>query len=138
MEGHGRIMTQKDNLRMNQVLIYENRKQPPMVWDISTPELEEKAYRSLFEFLKNEWACYTDLTEPEEEYPAKHCHHHCDYHKMLDPKDLLNRQRVWKRGRHQRELYAKAITGNLTAIKALLVTRKGYEYECWKIVDLET
>jgi len=50
---------------MNKVLLYENRKEDPVVWDASSPELEEKAFRSLFNKLDEEYNFYAELRKAD-------------------------------------------------------------------------
>jgi len=49
---------------MKKVLIYQNRKSDAYVWDVSTIEKEEKAFRSLFAILDGAWRVYEDLDLP--------------------------------------------------------------------------
>ena len=39
------------------VLVYENRKTDPIIWDASTPESQAWALRELFDML-HDWGCY--------------------------------------------------------------------------------
>jgi hypothetical protein len=101
---------------MTKVLIYENRKCPPVVWDVSTPDQEAAAWLALFHYLDDEWQCYDDLKAPDLSQ--------AEYDDGLPPK-------------RQKELYRVAAKGVSDAAKRLLAMRKTYEYENWTIVQVE-
>ena len=107
---------------VNKILRYGNRKTDDVVWDISTPQKEEKAFRELFAILKDEWQVYSDLEEP---YYGDSCGHQCEAGHNPVVGDSTDE--------HQLELYKKAIVGDIKAIKSLLELRKDYEYEDWSI-----
>jgi len=94
---------------MKQVLIYENRKMDPIVWDASTPELEGKALLGLFN-LMDSWNFYEDLRD--------------------NPQPNLTKS-------NQYSLYQKAKEGNVIACKQLLSQRKSYEYEFWQLLPVQ-
>jgi len=98
-------MTAKAKLAGN-TLVYGNRKQPDMKWDISTPELRAKAFLELFKYLKKEWVVYT-----------------CDYWGATKAEIA-----------QQKELYRLASDGDAEAAERLLRMRIDYEYENWRIV----
>jgi hypothetical protein len=103
-------MTAKAKLAGN-TLVYGNRKQPDMKWDISTPELRAKAFLELFNYLKKEWVVYS-----------------CDYW----GKTKLEQE-------NQKALYKLASGDSPRAAQAaeeLLTMRIDYEYENWRIVDV--
>ena len=100
------------------VLIYENRKSGPMVWDISTPGKRERAYLSLFEYLDTEWQVYSDLQEPLEEQRSEG--------------PLFRPSGNYWRAVNMRQLYAAAGLGDSKAAESLLKARQEYEYESWQ------
>ena len=53
---------------MSDLLIYGNRKQEDIIWDISTPEKRAAGFLALFRFLNEEWDVYQpdDLNATEE------------------------------------------------------------------------
>jgi hypothetical protein len=54
------------------VLVYGNRKSEEM-WDASTPEKEEAAFKALFKFLDEEWDCYCELADAKEPVMCEAC-----------------------------------------------------------------
>ena len=94
---------------MKKVLVYDNRKMDLVVWDASTPELENKSLLSLFK-LFDSWNFYGNLTSSPQP-------------------DLTNS--------NQYSLYQKAKKGELSACKQLLMQRKKYEYEFWQILPIQ-
>lgn len=93
---------------MKKVLLYENRKSDPMVWDVSTDEGKERAFRELFQHLRDVWDVYGD----------------------------------WSRGNkqdaeRQKSLFDLAQTGDATATERLLRLRNNFEYETWRILEVE-
>ncbi len=109
---------------MKKILVYENRKCGPATWDISTPLLEEKAFRELFKILKNQWKVYYDLEHPS---IVTGCDHECKHHKPIT-EESTNPDEV--------EIYKKAKTGDIKAIRRLLRLRQDYEYEEWRIEEV--
>ncbi len=47
---------------MKTVLVYENRKSGPIVFDVSTPELRSKAFLDMFHYMQD-WDCYDDIVD---------------------------------------------------------------------------
>ena len=88
---------------MKKVLVYQNRKIDPMIWDISTPELRLKALLALFNMLEK-WGYYNDIQS-----------------------DLADQLELQKR------LYEMANEGNPSAAEELLTLRRAwsYDYERW-------
>lgn len=109
---------------MKKVLIYENRKIDPIVWDVSTLELRAKAFMELFRILDKDWEAYSDL---DDECIQEGCSHSCTYHKVIEP----TRPNLDQQG-----LYAAAKGGNAKATEQLLHMRRDYEYESWVITDM--
>lgn len=133
------------------VLIYGNRKQSDMIYDISTPEKEAAAYLDIFNMLDKDWEVYIDL---EDDFVVTICepcqkdlHKYCDgdkYHgdsgnithcgcegseeckkkseKIKTESYCLAKQIKW---------YNLAKSGDAKAAISLLKYRssKGYEYE---------
>ena len=110
---------------MKQVLIYENRKIDPIVWDVSTLELRAKAFMALFKILDVDWEAYSDL---DDECVEEGCSHSCTYHKVIES----TRPNLDQQG-----LYAAAKDGNAKAAEQLLQMRRDYEYENWVITEME-
>ena len=95
---------------MKEVLIYENRKTDPIVWDISTKKLREAAFLKLFKLLHDEWGVYsTGYWGDDEREQAQ-----------------------------QKALYDKAEGGDGHAAEALLKMRQSYEYETYHVSEVET
>jgi hypothetical protein len=93
---------------MLKTLIYGNRKQPDMKWDISTPELRAEAFLELFKFLKMTWKVYQ-----------------CGYWGKTEAEKTK-----------QHRLYGLANAGDGKAAEKLLKMRIDYEYENWHIVSV--
>jgi uncharacterized membrane protein len=91
------------------VLVYENRKQPALIWDASTSEKEAAAFLTLFAMLAHEWVVYDDLTDSSRLTPSEQA---------------------------QRVLFDRALTGDANAAKQLLRLRKDYEYEGWSFGEV--
>lgn len=69
-----------------QLLIYGNRKQDDMIWDISTPLKRQSAFLRLFNYLRTEWQVYDfdELpTKQKEWYNAALLDSHIDAEKLL-------------------------------------------------------
>lgn len=94
------------------ILVYENRKSYPMVWDISSSELTPKAFLELFKYLKDEWQVYESDYWGDDGSP--------------DGKAVAKKQK---------QLYKKACQGDAEAAQELLTMRRSYEYEEWRISD---
>lgn len=127
------------------VLKYENRKIDIELFDISTPEKEGAAYLRLFKELDEEWQCYSDLeeTEPVLCVPCKDGQHkYCgkDAAGCTCVETPECKEENWRRrsrntvSKLQQELYKKAKTGDVKAIKRLMTARRDYEYESvWEV-----
>lgn len=113
---------------MKRVLVYGNRKSDSVIWDASTPKLEEKAFKALFKVLET-WEVYGELIDPEPR--RSRCKHTCEHHDSMP--DSTNSE---KKEDHHRQLYKKAKQGDFQALKLLLRERQDYEYECWNFVEL--
>ena len=109
---------------MKQVLIYENRKIDPIVWDVSTLELRAKAFMELFRIIDKDWEAYSDL---DDECAEAGCSHTCAHHRKVEPT---------RPNPDQQALYAAAKGGNTKATEQLLRMRRDYEYESWVITDM--
>jgi hypothetical protein len=129
------------------VLIYENRKQDPDFYDMSTPAKEAAAWLRLFNYLREEWQVYGDLeSEPEAlvvcEACAKDLCRLCESGTCACDKtdECKKRLRVTKRQldstNRMKTLYASAMKGDSEAAKKLLHLRKSYEYENFQIGSL--
>jgi hypothetical protein len=94
---------------VKKVLIYGNRKQDDMCWDVSTPELRSRAFLELFKYLKECWSVYE-----------------CDYWGS-SPKEKAT----------QKNLFKEACEGNPQSAEKLLTQRQSYEYESFKIINTE-
>ncbi|VVB80366.1 Uncharacterised protein [uncultured archaeon] len=129
---------------MKKVLIYENRKCDPYIYDISTPELEEKSFLALFNVLDNEWSVYNDLDNLETpprpsltleqiaELPSGNVRllaerEHAEYNSLM--KDF-------RRSSEQKRLYELAKKGDTKSARKLLRQRVDYEYERWSVCDV--
>lgn len=129
------------------VLKYENRKIDIELFDISTPEKEEAAYRRLFKELDEDWQCYSDLeeTEPTLCDPCKDGQHKycqkdnagctCAGTPECEKENWYRRSQNYT-SKLQQELYKKAKTGDVKSIKRLMVARRDcdIEYESvWEV-----
>lgn len=125
--------------QMKEVLVYQNRKCDPEIWDISTPELKEKAYLGLFALLDESWQVYSDLEELEEpkkpsmtlEQIAKISPGKVKEAAEGEHKEYRALVGQYKDALHQKQLYEKAKKGDAKAAHLLLSTRNGGEYENW-------
>ena len=129
---------------MKKILKYENRKCDPVYWDISTPELYEKALKSLFEVLKV-WQVYANLEDASDHYYKV-----CDECKGSQKVKLSTGTFVCPKCKgntsseldveereESKKLYKEALTGNFKAIEKLLKSRSDYEYEEWRTYNIE-
>lgn len=89
------------------VLVYGNRKQDDMIWDISSPEKHSKAFLKLFNYLRDEWHVYEG--------------------------DYWGGQ---SESKMQKQLYELANSGDAAAAEKLLTRRRTYEYEEWHFGDV--
>ena len=115
------------------VLIYGNRKQDDDIWDISTPELEEAAYRELFKTLDEYWQVYADLGDEENEDAtplcepcSKNLHRLCEDKEECPCVDTECPAFKYRNGyqqagiKRQKDLYRKAKVGDYAAMKKLM------------------
>lgn len=91
---------------MATILVYGNRKQDDVAWDISTPEARKEGFVALFNYLKDEWQVYS-----------------ADYWGGTSQEKT------------QKELYRLALEGDGEAAEKLLKMRQRYEYEEWNILE---
>jgi hypothetical protein len=102
------------------VLIYGNRKQDDLVWLFITPAQRRHAVRALFEFLDQSWDVYAELKrraeDPQLQIPG------------IGRKTEFEQHREW---------YLAAKQGDEDAAWSLLNARKDYEYEQWRIYELQ-
>ena len=148
------------------ILVYENRKQDPQYWDAATPEKENAAFEKLYRLLRDDWQCYGDLAEalakpPQEPEPpfteltlklptwllrqiqesakaqADGAKREVTVEKVVT--DALQRQwpKEWEADASQLKLYVRAEAGDVAAMKKLVGLRRGYEYEGWRLADVE-
>ena len=127
------------------LLVYGNRKQDDEYYDVSTTELEEKAYRAIFKTLDEYWGVYADIEEFEPttepcEACAKGYHKGCagveDCSCVECGDKNPRRARARREKTRQSYLYREAKGGNFAAMKALMNERRGYEYEGFKIAEV--
>ena len=109
------------------ILLYQNRKMDPRVWDASTPELEAKAMKALFKFLDKEWQCYEDLKTPITKIEQFAAETSSNPRETMDMRIQLG----------MREQYKQAKRGDAKAIRWLLGARRDYEYEYWSLIKVE-
>lgn len=55
------------------VLVYGNRKQDDVIYDVSTPEKEEAAFRTLFKLFDEEWQVYSELKDVDPPIVCEAC-----------------------------------------------------------------
>ena len=121
---------------MKKVLIYGNRKQDDEIWDVSTPELLDKACLDLFSLLNDNWQVYTNLLEIEKGVCID-----CSGEGIINLKSggeidcptcdgpSLYYAQEQRTKQQQCELYKKALAKDAEATFELLKLRKTYEYE---------
>lgn len=130
------------------ILIYGNRKQDDDIWDISTPELAEAAYRELFKTLDEYWQVYADLDDEENEEVVPLCepcgknlHRLCEDKKecpcVSEDCPAFKRRNGYEQSlkNRQKDLYRKAKAGDYAAMKKLMDSRTSYEYEEFRISE---
>lgn len=119
------------------ILIYGNRKQDDAIYDISTPEKEEAAFKAVFATLDGYWRVYADLQNFKEPEICEPCQK--DLHRLCESSDCGCKpcskvhdslERICDRDRWA-ALYVRAKTGEFAAIKKLMEERsnRNYEYE---------
>lgn len=127
------------------VLVYGNRKQDDVIYDVSTPEKEAAAFLLLFKMLDEDWEVYTDLDDVEELKKCEPCskgiHRLCEGE--CDCKDTpecqkktARRFRTHSRQLQEKGLLQKARAGDAAAAKQLLTNRRTYEYEAFSYKDV--
>jgi hypothetical protein len=99
-----------NELVLKRILVAES-KHVTRYFDASTPEMEDAAYKKLF-----------DANEEDGWY---------EYFESISPEDAKDRNYV-----KQYQLYRLAKTGDLEAVKALLKARKDYEYEGYRLEEV--
>lgn len=126
-------------MAIKEVLVYQNRKCDPEIWDISTPELKEKAFLGLFNLLDESWQVYSDLEELEEpkkpsmtlEQIAKLPKGKVREAAESEHQEYKSQLSQYNGMTYQKQLYEKAKKGDAKSAFLLLSTRNGYEYEAW-------
>ena len=129
---------------MYRVLIYENRKINPLIWNISSPELERGAFLDLFNYLDKNLGFYPDfesLQEPPK--PSLTLEQISKLPEGRTKKEAFKEHEEYKSGltefrelQLQKKLYEQSKKGDANAAKKLLDHRKNYEYENWTINDV--
>lgn len=121
------------------ILIYGNRKQDDVLYDISTPEKEEAAFRAVFKTLDEKWHVYSEIGRESVVCEACQKGYHrgcedvkdcactepnCPRNQKKQPFEIELRQR-WI------ALYRQAKTGDFKAMKRLMQDRseRNHEYE---------
>jgi hypothetical protein len=130
-------------MSMKKVLVYDG-KHDIEIWDASTPELKDKAFLSLFNVLDKDWQCYDDIKELEEpEKPSMTLEQIAQLPKgkvkeaaEKEHKEYKSQLSQYKDASYQKQLYEKAKAGDAKSAHLLLSTRNGYEYEGWRIVNV--
>jgi hypothetical protein len=130
---------------MKKVLMYQNRKSSPLVWDISTSEKENQAYLALFKYLDESWQVYSDLIDlsepkkpslslevitglPDGSLKDQAKREHYEYENAV--KELKTKQ-------YQAKLYTSAKKGEVIGAKKLITLRRYYEYEQYDILNIQ-
>jgi hypothetical protein len=130
------------------ILAWVNRKNEEY-WDASTPEKEKAAFRRLFENLE-EWGCYADFDPGDLKASEKMLADLREAMKELEKSSLacvkaLREEKEAELHREEREfariildadIYKKAKAGDDKALRRLLESRKGHEYEEWQLIDV--
>jgi hypothetical protein len=130
---------------MKRVLIYENRKSSKIIYDISAPELENRAFLSLFKVLDEDWQVYSNLDILEEpkkpsmtlEQISQLPEGMAKKAAMGEHKDYASELKHYNSLFAQKKLYILAKKGDIFAAKKLLKSRKESEYEQWDIFDVD-
>jgi len=128
---------------MRRVLVYENRKtNGPLIWDVSSPELERGAFLGLFNYLDKEWGVYDfeDLQEPSIslnlEQISKLPEGRVKEEALKEHKERNVRLYEFHKSQLQQKLYERSKAGDVNAVKKLLTQRESYEYEHWTLCDV--
>lgn len=147
------------------VLIYENRKQDPILFDVSTDEQMQDALRALFAHFDSDWNFYDSLKEPLPLPESSSYEGYCPTREidisvnMTKPRQLmpltyetpcpaacggthtmrlkLTRYQEEERRDYesQKPLYEAAKKGDVASLEMLLTERSGHEYEGYDIVE---
>jgi hypothetical protein len=123
------------DLPKRRLLVYGNRKQPSIYFDVSTPELEAGGFLELFRLLDEDWQMFEHLSEApaEPKRPADHPEG-CRCEKCLAFPEQSKAFKI-EQADHKVEnaLYKKAKKGDALAAIQLLEKIKGGEYAEWDI-----
>lgn len=133
------------------ILRYENRKEPAWYLDASTPEKEAAALECLFLHLKNNWHCYADMDNIDneinehekqvqelralkEQLPTIPEMLRQDAEKKLE--QLPRGERYIADLKWQKTQWEKVKAGDAKALKRFLESRSKFEYEEWDFEEL--
>lgn len=111
---------------MKKVLLYK-AKYDTAVFDISTSELENKAYKAIFKELDKDYEAYSDLYDDLEAFNNEVVCRHCNgTGKVKSMSDQDHKSYI-----KMSELYKKAKKGDIESLKELLKwrSRSHFEYE---------
>lgn len=130
-------------MTIKKVLVY-NGKHDIEIWDVSTPELAEKAYLDLFNVLDESWRVYDELKEIEEpsnpsmnlEQIAQLPSGRVKDTAQEEHRSYQSELKQYKLALHQKQLYKKAKAGDAKSAHLLLSTRNDYEYKGWRIMNV--
>ncbi len=141
-------------------LVYENRKQPMVLYSLKDEAVAEKSIRKVFRILDEDWDVYSDLV-PDSEVDTENTLIAEDLETLRslpkstfksaqitlalerfvdDNAKTLDVARIAIVERHraeQVELYAKAKSGDLDAMMDLMYRRREREYEKIRIEEIE-
>jgi flagellar motility protein MotE (MotC chaperone) len=139
---------------MKKVIIYENRKTPPRVFDISTEKKEKEAYQLLFEIFEH-WNVFSYLNQIErkkgelEKYKNPEFRNEDQvfvdfgdgYAKQYSEdeweEEIEEMEREIKTLETKKEMYEGAKSGDQEAIESLIRQEKGKPYTSYRIVEVE-
>lgn len=113
-------------------------------YDVSTEELKQKAFLSLFNYLDGEYNQYYDSLKNLEEPSCSSCHN-IGYIKLNEKEFkcpdclgyIVSNRRQYNSQKKEEALYEKAKTGDCDAAMTLLSLRKKYQYEEWDFYDVK-
>lgn len=129
-------------------LMYSNRKEDAIYWDISTPEKEIAGIKCLFNHLNEVWELFN---YNHEFYHAAQLKELEDLKVLLDEnkipeilvketKEKLERllylRHMYDNYKEEKELSKLAKAGDIKAIKKLLRDIQGCEYSDWRIINV--
>jgi len=140
---------------MNEVIIYHHRKLPFQVYDISTLEKEEEAYKMLFEDM-DDWDVFNfeqviekrqekieKLEDPEMEWDDGSIAIDINdgYIRKLSPEQRKEELEEAKDGlqqaQHRQKIYEQAKGGDPAAAEDIVRVMKGHPYSNYKIVKVK-